>query len=83
MQWSSLSRFSTALAKEHYLALKGVCKYLHHTKSWGLVYWHMAPVTSLPTVPLEQLSCNTNFQKISPSELVGFVDAAHATDIEK
>jgi len=78
-----LSRFSTAPAKEHYLALKGVCKYLHCTKSWGLVYWCMTPVTSLPTVPLEQLSLNTNFPKIPASELVGFVDAAHATDTEK
>jgi len=78
-----LSRFSTAPAKEHYLALKGVCKYLHCTKSWGLVYWRMTPVTSLPTVPLEQLSLDTNFPKIPASELVGFVDAAHATDTEK
>jgi len=78
-----LSRFSTTPAKEHYLALKGVCKYLHCTKSWGLMYWHMAPVTSLPTVPLEQLPCNTNFPKVSPSKLAGFVDTAHSTDIEK
>jgi len=78
-----LSRFSTAPAKEHYLALKGVCKYLHRTKSWGLVYWRMTPVTSLPAVSLEQLSPDTNFPKIPASELVGFVDAAHATDTEK
>ncbi len=78
-----LSRFSTAPAKEHYLAIMGMCKYLHCTKTWGLMYWHMAPVTSLPAVSLEQLPCNTNFPKISPSKLVGFVDAAHATDIEK
>jgi len=43
----------------------------------------MTPVTSLPTVPLEQLPLDTNFPKIPPSELVGFVDAAHATDTEK
>jgi len=75
-----LSRFSTAPAKEHYLALKGVCKYLCHTKSWGLVYWHML---SLPIVPLEQLLSDLEFPKISPSELIGFVNVAHATDIEK
>jgi len=78
-----LSRFSTAPAKEHYLALKGVCKYLRRTKNWGLVYWRMSPVISLPVVSLEQLLPDPEFPKISPSELVGFVDAAHATDVEK
>ena len=43
----------------------------------------MTPVTSLPAVSLEQLSPDTNFPKIPASELVGFVDAAHATDTEK
>ncbi len=79
-----LSQFSTAPSKEHYLALKGVCKYLRHTKDWGLIYWQLSPVVSLPTVPLEQLPfLDSEFPKISPSELVGFVDAAHATDVEK
>jgi len=78
-----LSRFSTAPSKEHYLALKGVCKYLRHTKDWGLIYWQLSPVVSLPIIPLEQLPLDPEFPKISPSELVGFVDAAHATDVEK
>jgi len=43
----------------------------------------MHPVLSLPIVSLEQLPSDPDFPKISPSELVGFVDAAHATDIEK
>ena len=78
-----LSRFSTAPPKEHYLALKGVCKYLRRTKDWGLIYWRLSPVVSLPIVPLEQLPLDPEFPKIPPSELVGFVNAAHATDVEK
>jgi len=78
-----LSRFSTALTKEHYLALNGVCKYLCCTKDWGCVYWHITPVTSLSAVPLEQLPYGINFSEMPPSELVGFVHAVHATDIEK
>jgi len=61
------SRFSTAPAREHYLALKGMCKYLHCTKNWGLVYWCMTPVASLPAVHLEQLLSNINFLEIPPS----------------
>jgi len=78
-----LSRFSTALAKEHYLSLKGVCKYLHHTKNWGLIYWHMTPVASLPAIHQEQLLHDINFPEIPPSKLIGFVDNAHAMDIER
>ena len=34
-----LSRFASAPAREHYLTLKGICKYLRRTKHWGLIYW--------------------------------------------
>jgi len=38
---------------------------------------------SLPVVSLEQLPFDPDFPKISSSELVSFVDAAHAMDVEK
>jgi len=40
-------------------------------------------VVSLPIIPLEQPPLDPEFPKISPSELIGFVNAAHATDVEK
>jgi len=68
-----LSWFSTAPAKEHYLAFEGVCKYLQCSKAWGLIYWRLSPVTSLPIIPLEQLPLDPEFPKIPSSELVGFI----------
>jgi len=43
----------------------------------------VTPVTSLPTIPIEDLSTDLNFPNIPITKLVGFVDAAHATDLEK
>jgi len=51
-------------------------------KELGVIYWPLSPVVSLPTVSLEQLPLDPEFPRISPSELVGFVDAAHATDVK-
>jgi len=34
-----LSKFSMNPHMDHYLALKGVCRYLRRQKSEGLVYW--------------------------------------------
>jgi hypothetical protein len=64
--------------------MKNVVKYLHRTKDWGIIYWREAPVESLPQV-------NHNWPDLDPSlpafpthlllQLVGFVDAACATNI--
>ena len=81
-----LSRFASAPAREHYLTLKGICKYLRRTKHWGLIYWRQSPVDTLPHVSLEQPSLDAVlpvFPAVALNELVGFVDAAHATDLEK
>ena len=48
-----LSRFASAPAHEHYLALKNVLKYLQHTKDWGILYWQSTPVDLLPAVAIE------------------------------
>jgi len=81
-----LSHFTSAPAQEHYLTLKGICKYLRHTKHWGLVYWRQSPVNMLPHIPLEQPSLDTTLPKfphVALTELADFVDAAHTTDLEK
>jgi hypothetical protein len=79
-----LARFSQAPVREHYYALKNVVRYLRRTKDWGLMYWRPAPLDSLPCVPFSFPSVDAQlppFPDISPTELTGFVDAAHATDL--
>ena len=80
-----LSRFSTAPHADHYSALKRVCKYLRATKAWGIVYWRQAPVSLLPAVPLPYPSLDQDlptFPRAELLDLVGYVDAAHATDLK-
>ena len=77
--------FSQAPAQEHYTALKNVVKYLHHTKDWGLLYWHDHPVESLPAVPFEIPAIDPllpAFPLHDLMQLVSLVDAAHATDLK-
>jgi hypothetical protein len=79
-----LSRFSSAPAREHYLALKAVTKYLRRTKDWGIVYWRETMVESLPSVEIERPELDDSlpaFPKHALLQLIGFVDAAHATDL--
>ena len=79
-----LSRFASAPAREHYAALKNIAKYLRKTKDWGIVYWREKPVESLPTVPMDHPPLDAllpSFPVHKLLQLVGFVDAAHATDI--
>jgi hypothetical protein len=78
-----LSRFSQAPAEEHYKALKDVVKYLRRTKDWGIVYWRQQPDESLPRVPLPEPPTDPSlptFPVHEPLQLIGYLDAAHATD---
>ena len=80
-----LSRFAQAPAEEHYKALKDIVKYLRRTKDWGIMYWRDSPVTSLPVVPPPD--CNVDpslptFPVHDLLQLVGYLDAAHATDLK-
>jgi hypothetical protein len=80
-----LSRFAAAPNKEHYTALKNVCRYLRATKTWGLVYRRSSPVAELPDDPLDHPSLDDSlppFPQNDLLELVGYVDAAHATDLK-
>jgi hypothetical protein len=49
-----LLKFTSAPAREHYLALKNIVRYLCRTKDWGIVYWHESPVESLLKIDLVQ-----------------------------
>ena len=78
-----LSRFASAPAHEHYLALKNVLKYLGQTKDWGIMYWRGAPVDLFPAIAFEQPSLEPllpSFPQHSLLQLVGIVNAAYATD---
>ena len=79
-----LSRFSTAPHKEHYHALRQICKYLRKTADWGIIYWRPKPQLTLPDVQLDLVELDPSLGTFPASplhRLVGFVDAAHATDI--
>ena len=45
-----LARFSGSPHEEHYTAVKGVCRYLHATKSWGIIYQRPFPLLDLPAM---------------------------------
>jgi hypothetical protein len=80
-----LSRFATAPTREHYHALKSICRYLRATTDWGIVYWRTRPNDSLPLVPLDQPKLDDSlpsFPRSAPLQLTGFVHAAHATDLK-
>ena len=81
-----MSRFAQAPAAEHYQALKGICRYLRATKDWGIRYrraqrcaYDLPKIAELtPTVEAEL----PEFPSHAHDQLVGYVDAAHATDLK-
>jgi len=80
----TLARFASAPHADHYDALKHVCRYLRATKSWGIIYVRPAPLEGLPDVPFAFLEDDPDvpaFPKIERDELVGCLDAAHATKL--
>ena len=80
-----LARFSDRPHEEHFDALKGICKYLRQTKSWGIMYRRPSPLDDLPDVPFPFLEEDPNlppFPLIHRDELIGCLDAAHATDLK-
>ena len=77
--------FSDRPHEEHFDALKGICKYLQRTKLWGIMFCHPLPVDGLPNVPFLFLEEDPNlppFPLIFQDELIGCLDAAHATDLK-
>jgi hypothetical protein len=81
-----LARYSSTSDRCHYLALKRLCKYLRRTIDWGILYWRQEPCDLLPAGDFKILSIDNKdlpeFPKFSSLlELVGYVDASHATDL--
>ena len=80
-----LARFSDAPHDEHYKALKQVCRYLRATKSWGILYKRPEPLADLPDDPFDWIAEDSSlppFPVFEFDRLVGFLDAAHATDLK-
>ena len=80
-----LSRFATSPHHDHFVALKKLCFYLRATKDWGIIYRRTAPLKDLPEgdfVPLEPDPTLPTFPQFEGNELVGVLDAAHATDLK-
>ena len=79
-----LARFSAVPHEDHFRALKGVCKYLRSMKSWGIMHHRPSPRMDLPCVPFEFVEEDPNLPpcpSFHRDELVGLLDAAHATDL--
>jgi hypothetical protein len=83
-----LARSATCPTAKHYDALKHLIKYLRSTKDWGIVYWRDQKRTDLSDTPWVPpvLPANESDEHLPPFpppntmyEMVGFVDASHAT----
>jgi hypothetical protein len=73
------------LVKIHYDALCQVARYLRMTKTQGLFCWLSTLFPLLPPDTIQPLASDPNLPNFplpqSPTELAGYVDAAHATDL--
>lgn len=60
-------------------ALKGVCRYLHKTKSWGMIFWHPKTLSGLPPVtfnPINKDPALPHFPSFNNNLLYAFMDMA-------
>jgi hypothetical protein len=83
---TKLAQFSQCPSLVHYTCLKRIALYLRSTKDWGIIYWRPSTLESLPPgsiLPLHVTDLNlpTFPSHTNPKELIGYVDAAHATDL--
>ena len=83
---TKLSQFSQHPAPIHYTALKHVALYLRSTRTWGIMYWRPAHLPDLPPgsiadlpVPVDNTLPPFPIDHL-PTQLVAYVDAAHAND---
>jgi hypothetical protein len=84
-----LAQFSATPAPIHYTCLKRIALYLRNTKHWGITYWRSTRMTDLPAPQFASEPTDINLTNIpsfplvqDPSQLVGYVDAAYATDVK-
>ncbi len=80
-----LSRFATKPHNDHFAALRNVAKYLRSTKDWGIIYRRREPLDGLPDGDFEFLDEDPSlppFPEFDLDQLVGILDASHATDLK-
>ena len=85
---TTLSKFSSAPSAYHYRLLKGVAKYLRSTIHYGVRFRRKLPLDHPEFEPSEwyTISDDNGFAElidINQPLLIGFVDAAHAKDLQK
>jgi hypothetical protein len=83
---TKLAQFSQCPSLVHYTCLKRIALYLRSTKDWGIIYWRPTKLESLPigtVLPYSTIDPQLPTFPIhtNPTELLGYVDAAHATDL--
>ena len=81
-----LSRYNNAPHRDHYHALKNVCRYIRRHLERGL-FFHRGnrPIASLPVGDFKFLEEDLELPPFPPASidvLTGYVDAAHATDLK-
>jgi hypothetical protein len=81
-----LAKFSTSPHDIHCTTLKAIGVYLCHTVDWGIIYWRPTLISGLPPGSIRPSTpLNTSLPPFpmvtDPLTLVGYVDAAHATDL--
>ena len=79
-----MARFSSAPHEQHFIAIKGVCRCLRATKSWGITCQRERPLNDLPVGPFVFLDHDPSlplFPFIHRDELATLLDAAHAADL--
>jgi hypothetical protein len=86
-QWNELQceKSIADVNRNWYLINKSICLYLRDTHSTGIVYWRPVSFSILPTgtftpVPVKDETLPVFPSLSTPDQVVGFVDAAHATD---
>jgi hypothetical protein len=67
----------------HYAAVKRLLRYLHQTRTYGLVYWRPKPLNALRHVPFPHLRPIDDIDRQMPMPsfidvLYGYLDSAHA-----
>ena len=83
----TLSKFSVAPAKIHYVLLKNVAKYLRRTIDWGLIYRKTIPDPGMPIGERPSLILPADLPEFptpsSPIQLTCYVDAAHGNELTR
>lgn len=83
---TTMARFSDHPSGIHYDSLRRLARYLRLTKKWGIIYWRSDHCPDFPPGDFSPLSMDPSLPTFpstdDPTELLGYVDAAHATELK-